>query len=133
MELKPSPSFAVLLLLMHILVALAVFLAEMPLPAKLWLFLLITISLIFHLARDVLLLLPNSWCDVSLIPGMQLVTTRDGLRRNIANVGISMVSPYFVVLTIGMEGKYLPSSRVIFPDALAPGEYRKLCVLLKFG
>jgi hypothetical protein len=132
MAIKPSRIFAALLLFMHTTAAASVYLTAIPLPVKLALFLLITFSLVFHLARDVLLLLPDSWCDVSHATGGLSITTRDGkdfygqLKNKI------MVSPYFIVLRVRVEGRRLPVSRVIFPDAMEAGGYRKLCVQLKF-
>ncbi|MEO8331245.1 MAG: protein YgfX [Gallionella sp.] len=133
MAIKPSTSFAVFLLFMHTAVATVVCLTAMPISARLVLLLLITLSLLYHLARDALLMLPNSWCEISPDPGGLFVVARDGsgFLGQVANNTI--ISPYFIILRVNMEGHHLPVSRVVFPDALAAGVFRELCVLLKFS
>lgn len=133
MAINPSPRFAMVLLFLHTLVAAVVYVTAMSLTARLALFLLIALSLFYYLARDVLLLLPNSWCEVTLVPGGLSIVARDGSRflGKIANK--TTVSPYFVVLRVSLEGHRLPVSRVIFPDALSTGAFREFCVRLKFA
>jgi hypothetical protein len=133
MAVKPSPIFAVLLLFMHAIAATVVCLTAIPLPATLALLVLIALSLIYHLSRDVLLLLPNSWSEVTLVPGGLSVETRDGVRFLGQLENKTTVSPYFVVLRVRLEGRRLPVTRVIFPDALEIGAFRELCVLLKYS
>jgi hypothetical protein len=133
MAVKPSPIFAALLLFMHATVAIVVYLTAIPLPAKPALFLLITLSLIYHLARDVLLLLPNSWCEVTLVPGGLCVVARDGSGFVGQLENRTTVSPYFVVLRVRLGERRLRVTRVIFPDALDAGAFRELCVQLKFS
>ena len=131
MAIKPSPRFAVSLLFIHAAVVTVVYLTTIPLPARLTLLLLITLSLFYHLARDVLLLLPNSWTEVAHDPGGWSVVTRSGSRFAFRIANKTIVSPYFIVLRVSLEGHRLPASRVVFPDALATGEFRELCVRLK--
>jgi len=133
MAVAPSPKFAVLLLFMHITSALVLVLTTIPLSTSLVLLVLIVCSLIYHLARDALLLLPNSWCEVTPVPEGLSVVTRDGagLFGRVENK--TLVSPYFVLLRVRLEGRRLPVARVIFPDALEPDAFRALCVQLKFS
>jgi hypothetical protein len=133
MAIKPSPRFATLLLLFHALVALVVFLTGVSTAVKSVMFLLVLLSLSYYLARDVLLLLPDSWCDVSLgQEGDATVTMRcgHGFTGRIANN--TAVSPHFIVLRVGVEGRWPAPSRVIFPDAMSDGAFRELCVRLKY-
>lgn len=95
--------------------------------------LLVTLSLLYHLARDVLLLLPNSWREVTLVPGGQSIVTRDGSRIPFRIASQTIVSPHFIVLSVSLEGHRLLAFRVIFPDALDTGIFRELCVRLKFA
>lgn len=133
MAIKPSPRFAMLLLLLHMLAATVVYATAMPLAVKLVMLLLILLSLFYYLARDVLLLLPNSWREISLDQSGVSVVARDGssFLGQVANKTI--VSPYFVVLRVRLEGHRLLVSRVIFPDAISTGAFRELCVYLKFA
>ncbi len=133
MALKPSPSLAISLLLSHLLVAGVVFLTALPVPPKLALFLLIALSLVYYLARDALLLLPHSWREVSLDTGSVSVALRDGSRFTGQVFGNTVVSPYFIVLGVGLEDRRLPVFRVVFPDAVGQGRFRELCVRLRFA
>jgi len=133
MAVKPSLIFAVLLLFMHATAAIVVYLTAVSLPATLALLVLIALSLIYHLARDVLLLLPNSWCEITLAPGGLSVVTRDGAGFLGQLENKTTVSPYFVVLRVRLEGRRMHVNRVIFPDALEAGAFRELCVQLKFS
>lgn len=133
MAIKPSPRFAMLLLLSHTIAAMVVYATAMPLIARLAIILLILLNLFYYMARDVLLLLPVSWCNISFDQSNASVVSRDGSSfcGKIANK--TMVNPYFVVLRIKFDGQRLPVSRVIFPDALNAGVFRDLCVRLKYS
>jgi hypothetical protein len=133
MAVNPSPIFALLLLSMRTTAATVVYLTAIPLPVTLALLVLIVLSLIYHLSRDVLLLFPNSWCEVALVPGGLSVVTRDGAGFLGHLENKTIVSPYFIVLRVRLEGRRLPVTRVIFPDALGAGGFRELCVQLKFS
>jgi hypothetical protein len=65
MAIKFSPRLALLLLLFHTIVATAVSMTVMPLAARLAILMLILLSLIYYLARDVLLLFPDSWREIA--------------------------------------------------------------------
>lgn len=133
MAIKPSPHLALLLLLSHALVATVVYATMLPPPARLALLVPILLSLFYYLARDVLLLFPSSWCEISVDQERVSVVTRDGsgFSGEIANG--TAASPYFVVLRVRLDGRRLPVFRTIFPDALGADEFRELCVSLKFS
>ena len=133
MAIKPSPRFAMLLLLFHLIVAIVVYAAAMPLAVKLATIGLIFLSLFYYLVRDILMLLPDSWCDIALDKNSVSVVSRDGssFLGQVANK--TMVSPYFVVLRIKSDSYRLPVSRVMFPHALGADAFRDLCVRLKFA
>lgn len=133
MAIKPSPRFAMLLLLFHLMVAIVVYATAMPLAARLAMIGLIFLSLFYYLVRDILMLLPDSWCDIALDKNSVSVVSRDGssFLGQVANKTI--VSPYFVVLRIKSDSHRLPVSRVIFPDALGADAFRDLRVRLKFA
>src|ERR1019366_6966450 len=104
---KPSLRFAVSLLLLHIIAATVVYATAMPLPVKLVMLPLISLSLFYYLARDVLLLFPDSWREISLDQNGVSVIVRDGssFLGQVANK--TVVSPYFVVLCVRLEGHRL--------------------------
>jgi hypothetical protein len=130
---KPSLRFAVSMLLLHTTVATVVYATDMALPAKLVLFLLVALSLIYYLARDVLMMLPDSWREISLDQRDISVIVRNGSGFLGQVADKTMVSPYFVVLCVSLEGRHRLISRVIFPDSMSAGAFRELCVHLRFA
>ncbi|MHB0925224.1 MAG: hypothetical protein ACYC1F_01810 [Gallionellaceae bacterium] len=114
------------------MVATVVSMTVMPPAARLAILMLILLSLIYYLARDVLLLFPDSWREIAFDQGGVSVVTRDGssLFGQVANN--TTVSPYFAVLRVRVEGYRLPVFRTIFPDALDAGAFRELSVRLRF-
>lgn len=133
MALKPSLRFAMLLLLLHAMAAFMVYVAAMPLAARLAMLMLVLLHLLYFLARDSLLLLPGSWCEILLEQGNVSVVARNGSGFSGQIESKTTASPYFVVLCIRLAGKRLPVFRTIFPDALGAGEFRVLCVYLRFA
>lgn len=132
-QVKSSLRFAVSLLLSHMIVAIVVYATAMPLPVKLVMLLLISLSLFYYLARDVLLLFPDSWREISLDQNGVSVIARDGSSFLGQVTNKTVVSPYFVVLCVRLDGHRLLVSRVIFPDAMSTGVFREFCVHLKFA
>ena len=130
---KPSLRFAVMLALLHIMAASVVYATAMPLAAKLVLFLLLSVGFVYYLLRDILLLLGNSWREISLDrDGVSIVTRGgSGFLGRIENN--SVVSPYFVVLCVRAAGHRLQAFRVIFPDAMSSSAFREFCVHLKLA
>lgn len=63
-SVKFSLHFALSLLALHMMAMVVVFVVALPWQVKLAMFMLVILSLAYHLARDVLLLLPESWCDI---------------------------------------------------------------------
>ena len=129
---KPSLRFAVSLLLLHATVVAVVYATDMALPAKLAIFLLVALSLVYYLLRDALLLFPDSWRDISLDQSDISVSARNGsgFIGQVANK--TLVSPYFIVLCVKLAGHHRLVSRVIFPDSMGEGAFRELCVQLRF-
>lgn len=128
MAIHPSPRFAILLSLMHLLAAFAAYAA--PLPVSLGLWLAASASLAYHLARDVLLLSPASWRSLTVADGQATVVTRGGTVLT-GPVAGGVATPFFVVLRIEPEGGLGSVARVIFPDALEGDAYRELSVRLR--
>lgn len=133
MAIKPSLRFALLLILLHMMAASVILASLMPMLDMLAMLILILISLFYHLARDALLLFPDSWSRISFNQGHLSIATRNGLCFSAGLTNKATVSPYFALLCVRREGRGLPVSRAIFPDALGDGEFRELCVLLKFS
>lgn len=133
MAIKPSLRFAVLLLLFHYIVAAAVYLTAMPLASRLAILMMILLSLFYYLARDVLLLLSNSWCEILPDQNGVSIIVRNGSATHGHIADKAVVSPFFILLRVKLEGYSMPVSRVIFPDALDAGLFRGLCVHLKFA
>lgn len=128
-----SPCFAALLLALHLLAATVLCATAMPLPFKLVGILLILLSLIYYIARDVLLLFPDSWHAFAFQQKCANIITMDGSAFSGQIASKTFVSAYFVVLCVRLEGRIFLSSRVLFPDALKAGKFREICVWLKFA
>ncbi|HEU0219860.1 MAG TPA: hypothetical protein VFQ98_03520 [Gallionella sp.] len=161
MAIKPSPRLALLLLLFHVMVSIIVYATMMPLAARLAMLMPILLSLFYYLARDALLLFPDSWREISfenhphpnLLPegegtiasspasgrglrgglGSVSAVTRDGSGFFGQVASRTTVSPYFIVLRVRPKGRRLPVFRTIFPDTLDMGEFRELSVRLRFS
>lgn len=131
--LKPSLRLALTLLVLHMSAAAAMLATDLPWPAKLATLVPIILSLAYYLARDVLMLLRESWRDISLDQKEVTVLTRDGtaITGRVANT--TFVCPCFVVLCVKPEGIRLPVCRVIFPDAIGAGAFRDVRVRLRFA
>lgn len=133
MVIRPSLRHAMWLSLLHAIGAVVIYAAGMPLAGMLVIQILILLSMIHYLLRDALLLYPGSWREISFDHGRVLVVTKgdSGFSGQIACK--TTVSPYFIVLSVGLEGCRLPVTRTIFPDSLGAGEFRELCVCLRFS
>lgn len=121
-----------MLLCMHTMGALVVYATAMPLAARVTIIALFAANMLYHLSRDVLLLLPDSWCDVSLDRGYVRVVVRDGSSFRAQVADTTIVSPYLILFRVRLDGLRWLVSRVIFPDALKTDEFRQLCVDLRF-
>jgi toxin CptA len=131
-QVRHSQRLALTLLVLHTVVAAVMLVTALPWPAKLAMLMLIVLSLAYYLARDVLLLLGDSWCDISFEPKVVSVVTRDGtaFRGQVANM--TFVCPCFVVLCLKPEGKRMLVSRVIFPDSISAVGFREVRVHLRY-
>jgi hypothetical protein len=132
MAIKPSPRFVLFLLFLHMAAAITVYATAVPPAVRLVVILLIAPSLIYYLARDVFLLLPDSWHQISLAQKDVSIVLRDGSSFIARVKNTSIISPYCIVLHVRVEGHRRLVSRIIFPDGLGAGEFRQLCVRLKF-
>jgi toxin CptA len=130
---KHSLRLALSLLVLHMIAAAVMLVTALPWPAKLATLVLIILSLAYYLARDVLLLLGDSWCDISFCQKDVSVVKRDGtaFRGHVANM--TFVCPCFVVLCLKPEGKRTLVSRMIFPDAIGAGAFREVRVHLRYS
>ena len=133
MVIKPSLRFALLLLLFHMATAISVYVTAVPAVAKVLTIVLITLSLVYYLARDVFLVLPASWREISLGQGGVSVIARDGSSFLAQIAHTTVVSPYGILLRTRLAGHRLLISRIIFPDALGVNEFREPCVRLRFA
>ena len=105
MAIHPSPRLLVLLLSSHLISALAVCVSAMPPLVRLALLLPVLVSLVFYLARDALLMLPASWRSLSVGEGcVATIVARDGSVLTGQVAGGSVVTPWFVVLRVRLEG-----------------------------
>jgi len=128
MVVKPSKRLALLLLLFHAIVTIVVSATTIPLAARLAMLIPILLSLIYYLARDVLLLLPDSWREISFDHRTVSVLTRDGSSFSGQAANQTTVNPYFLCIGINGHRPY----RTIFSDALDKDAFREFRVFLKY-
>jgi hypothetical protein len=133
MKLVPSLRFAMLLLSLHAITAIAACLIDMPVAAILVILALVASSLFFYLARDVFGMFAGSWTRFSMAGGEVSVVTRAGVTIHGKVAQSTVVFAHLIVLRIIPEGGFRTVSRVIFPDALGRAEFRDLCVRLRFN
>jgi toxin CptA len=130
-QVRHSQRLALTLLVLHAVAAAVMLVTNLPWPAKLATLVLIVLSLAYYLARDVLLLLGDSWCDISIYQKDVSVVTRDGTAFVGQVANMTFVCPCFVVLCVKPEGEHTLISRVIFPDAISAGAFREVRVHLR--
>lgn len=133
MAIHFSPRYTALLLLSHLLAAVSVYVTVIPLPFRVMALLLLLLSLLYHLGRDVLLLLPDSWRELSVKQGEVSVIRRDSTVLLCKVADGTVVSPFFILLRIRLDGQRWTVSRILFPDALERDVFRDLCVRLRLG
>ena len=131
--IKPSRYLALLLLALHSLALYSVWFTNLPVLLQSGLSLLVLLSLLYYLNQYVLLLGRQAWRTFSLGKLRVTVIARDGeeLAGNVLSQ--TVVTPYFVLLRISLEGRRVPVSRVICCDALQADAFRDLRVRLRFA
>jgi len=130
--LKPSKTFALVLLTAHLLAVVTVWLTNIALWICLVLSVLILLSLFYHLLRHALLRSESSWRLFSLDQKCAHISTMDGAELNGEIMHRTVVTSHCVVLCVRPEGGRSPVAQVIFRDALQDEAFRELCVRLRF-
>lgn len=113
--------------------AITVYATAVPFAFKATAILLVALSLIYYLARDVFISFSASWHEVALEQDGVQVTVRDGSSFYGQVTNTTIVSPHCIVLRVGQGMHYFLVSRAIFPDSVSQGEFRALCVGLRFS
>jgi hypothetical protein len=131
--IKPSRTFGLILFSVHLLAIFSVLLTNLARMAQLSLALLISLSLLHHLYRHILLRSKHSWCAFSLDQKHLLIHTRGGIELAGFVAANTLVTPLCVMLCASLDGHKLPVCQVIFPDAMHADAFRELCVRLKFS
>ncbi|MFZ5503007.1 MAG: protein YgfX [Pseudomonadota bacterium] len=131
--IRPSLRLALILLFFHALAVLPVWVTPLPGHAALALVVLISISALFFTARDVWLLMPNSWCEIALQQRAIRITQSNGEQFSAQLADSSFLHPHFIVLRVKPDGGWRTVSRIIVCDALRGDEFRELRVRLKFS
>jgi len=133
MVIKFSRKLTAVIVILHLVASAMVLMTDLPLWTRSILLLMILLSLIYHLVRDVLFLLPDSWREFSLDQEGLNIVTKDGTRLQGRIASDSVVSPYFILLRVKLEGEFLLRSKVLFPDSLEPDAFRRTCVILRYS
>jgi len=131
--IKPSGTFASLLLVVHLLVMISVYLIPVVIWARLSLSLLIFLSLFYSLYRYALLRARYSWHSFSLDQKHITVSTQGGGELYGEVVHPTVVIAHCVVLCARMDSCKLPVCQVIFSDAMPDEVFRELRVRLRYA
>lgn len=97
------------------------------------LFVLIALSLLYYLLRDVGLRFTHSWREITLRQDSVSIGLQGSLNSEGQLLNTSVAFSYFVILLVKLEGHRFNTARVIFRDALQPKAFRELCVYLKYS
>ncbi len=131
--IKSSRYLAGLLLILHLGSAMAVTMTSLAWAVKWILFMLLVLSLLYYLLRDVWLRFPYSWREITLRQDGVSIGLQSSLILAGRMLNTSVVFSYFVILLVRLDGHRFNTARVIFRDALQPEAFRELCVYLKYS
>ncbi len=127
--LKPSRTYALMLLAVHLAAAITIFLTNLPAWARICLVLLIAVSLLHQWHQY----MHASWQNFSLEQGRLRIMTRAGFEAMGTVLDRSVVIPFCVVLCAKLDGARLPVCQMIFKDALQKDAHRELRIRLKYA
>lgn len=132
-NIKPSRTFGLILFSVYLLAISSVWLTNLERMTQLCLVVLISLSLLHHLYRHVLLRSSHAWFAFSLDQKHLLIQTRGGIELAGFVAPNTLVTSQCVVLCARLDRHKLPVCQVIFPDAMQDDAFRELCVRLKFS
>ncbi len=127
--LKPSRTYALMLLVSHLAAAITICLTSLPAWARICLVLLIAVSLFHQWHRH----LHASWQSFFLEQRYLRIKTRSGLESMGTILDRTVVIPCCVVLCAKLDGARQPVCQLIFKDALPTESHRELRVRLKYA
>jgi hypothetical protein len=131
--IKSSRRFVLLLSFAHLIVLPAIWSTDLLAWGRLGLSLLVLLGLSYRLSRHLSPSSKHSWSNFSLDKQHITVITCDGAELAGEISPQTMVTPYFVLLRVKLEGHRMPAFRVIFPDGLQGDAYREFCVRLRYA
>jgi len=132
-QLKPSPTFVLLLFGMHSLALVSVWLTHLETWLHLTLSLLILLSFYRALSRYALLRDESSWRSFSLNQHHLVINTRSGEELGGEVMHRTVVTSHCIVLCVSVDGHKIPFGQVIFFDAMQAEAFRELRVSLKYA
>jgi hypothetical protein len=127
--LRPSVTYVLMLLTVHLLAGVCIFLSNLPLWARLSILLLIVFSLLYELYRQK----QSGWRSFSLNHKHVSIKTAAGLDLEGELAPQTLVTIWCVVLCVRRPEQAFPACQVIFPDAMQADAFRELRVRLRFS
>lgn len=131
--LNPSRILAALLLLIHVMSLAVVLLLPVPLWGKLAGLGGLCCSLYYYLRRDARLSLSTSCVALRLEKTRVVLIFRNGQELAGELLSDSVVMPFMTLLRVLPQDTRFARSVVIFPDAIAPEQFRALRVALRWS
>jgi len=127
--LKPSRIYLWMLLLTHLLLAVAISLTHLPTWSRIGLVLVVAASLLYQWHLH----LHASWQSFFLEQRNLRIRTQSGFEKMGMVLDRTVVIPFCVVLCARLEGARRPVCPLIFRDALPKDAHLELRVRLKFS
>lgn len=135
-NLQPSYSLAALLIVSHCMAAILIWLLVLTLAIKILVTIAITLSCVYYLRQDALLLSNSAVIAFDLFEKMQCkITTRSKKSIHCLITPDSFVTPVLTVLIFKLEKPLSLSpfySIVILPDRIEANEFRRLRIWLRW-
>jgi len=128
-SIRPSATYVLMLLVVHLLAVASIFLTNLALWARLCIALLIFASMLLQIYRH----MRTGWRSFSLNRRRVAVSISAGNILDGELAHQTVVTPCCVVLCVSLKGRALPVCQVIFPDAMQADAFRELRVRLKFS
>jgi hypothetical protein len=93
---------------------------------------LLLASLLFHVRRDARLNLASSCIAIELEKDRVLLFTRSGNHQVVKLLRYSLVTPFVVILNVGILDSFFGRSIVVMPDSTDSESFRRLRVALRW-
>ena len=132
-HLKSSRCSTPAVYVLHAFVLGVVWLTRLPFPVALVLSISILVSLYLYLSPWANLLKRKSWNEFYYAKNRVTFFSGDEIQYDGVVLPQTVVTPYFILLSLKQESSRATCHRLICRDELCADEFRQLCVLLRLS